>query len=452
MPSSASSSAQAARQALADQLREIRERAGLTARALAAAAGWRPQKISRIEHGVRPISATDLVTWCRLCDVPAGWVEGLLAERSAAAGMWTTMQRLHRAGLKQAQESVRAENEEVRLYRCYQPMVVPGLLQTVEYTTAALESVRELLGLSGDDIVDAVAERMARQQVLRRPDARWVFVLEEQLLRYRVCDRDAHLEQLAHLGRMMAYPSVSLGIIPLDADRPLRWPCEGFTMMDADNWRKVVVELVSGYLQISTPSELALYRTEFDALAGIAVHGRAARALLRRAVDGDAGERSQGRGNLRHSCGSCRCRTRSVPSHERRGLYADATVTVCAAVVPGRRPAACAGRRAAERRRRPARRGDHRDGRRRDRGRDPGRPRRRGAEAPHPGAAPERGTVAVVQGDLVARLRWLAEHDRAALVELLVTVEPQLLGLARRLVVRDVGPERPRLVQVSRQG
>lgn len=40
MPSSSSSNAQQARQALADQLREIRLAAGLTGRALAAGAGW----------------------------------------------------------------------------------------------------------------------------------------------------------------------------------------------------------------------------------------------------------------------------------------------------------------------------------------------------------------------------------------------------------------------------
>lgn len=285
MPSSASSSAQAARQALADQLREIRERAGLSGRALAAVTGWAPQKISRIEHGVRPISAADLMSWCRICHVPTARVEELLAERSAAVGMWTTMRRLHRNGLRHAQESVRTENEQVRLYRCYQPMVVPGLLQTPEYTTAALESVRDLLGLGSVDVDDAVAERMERQRVLRRPDARWVFIVEEHVLRYRVCDDDAHLAQLDHLARVMSYPTVSLGVIPLDAERPLRWPCEGFTMMDADHWRKVVVELVSGYLQITTPSELALYRAEFDALAAIAVHGKAARRLLREAAE-----------------------------------------------------------------------------------------------------------------------------------------------------------------------
>jgi transcriptional regulator with XRE-family HTH domain len=280
VPSSTSSSAQAARQALADQLREIRERAGLTGRALAVAAGWRPQKVSRIEHGVRPISAPDLDIWCRVCGVRTRRTEELLAERSAAARMWTTMQRLHRAGMTQAQESVRAMYEAVTLVRAYQPMVVPGLLQTADYTRAGLESVRDLLGLQVDDITDAVAERIDRQSVLKRPGKRFVFVVEEQVLHHRVCEHDLHRRQLAHLRGVMGLPAVSLNIIPLDVERPLRWPCEGFDMLSEHHGTTVAVELVSGYLQITNPSEVALYRREFEELLERSVTGESARRLL----------------------------------------------------------------------------------------------------------------------------------------------------------------------------
>ena len=75
MPSSSSSSAQQARQALADQLRDIRLTAGLTGRDLAARAGWHGgAKVSKIEHGTRPPSADFPVkSTCRspshyLCD------------------------------------------------------------------------------------------------------------------------------------------------------------------------------------------------------------------------------------------------------------------------------------------------------------------------------------------------------------------------------------------------
>ncbi|MGI5259781.1 helix-turn-helix domain-containing protein [Streptomyces angustmyceticus] len=48
MPTSSSSSVQAARQVLADRLREMRRDAGLEGKQLAAACGWHPSKVSRI--------------------------------------------------------------------------------------------------------------------------------------------------------------------------------------------------------------------------------------------------------------------------------------------------------------------------------------------------------------------------------------------------------------------
>ena len=108
MPSPSSSSARQARQALADQLRDIRLAAGLTGRDLAARAGWHGgSKVSKIEHGTRPPSGDDIRTWCRVCGVPPERAAELLAEQRAAAGMWVSYQRLNRAGLRLAQQSVR---------------------------------------------------------------------------------------------------------------------------------------------------------------------------------------------------------------------------------------------------------------------------------------------------------------------------------------------------------
>lgn len=54
-------------------------------------------------------------------------------------------------------------------------------------------------------------------------------------------------------------------------------------------------------------------------------------------------------------------------------------------------------------------------------------------------------------GDLAARLRWLSEHDRAALVELLADVAPAVLGEAQRRAGRGVRPEHPRPAYDSRR-
>ncbi len=280
MPSS--SSAQAARRHLADQLREIREASGLTGRALASLAGWHGSKVSRIEHGARAISSTDLDVWLEICAVPPRRAAELRAEHRSAAGTWTSYQRLNRAGLAGAQRSVRSWFEETALMRVYQPKVIPGLLMTEGYTMEALRSVRDSQNVAVDDVAEAVAERLDRQRVLREGVHRFLFVVEESVLYCRAVPVAVHREQLRHLLQVMSLPSVVLGIVPMDAARPLLWPSEAFTMFDD---RLVAVELVSGFLSITQPSEIAMYQREWGLLFSLAVHGRAARRLIIMALE-----------------------------------------------------------------------------------------------------------------------------------------------------------------------
>ncbi len=283
MPSSSSSSAQQARQALADQLREIRLAAGLTGRALASKAGWHGvSKVSKIENGVRPASSDDVRTWCRVCGTSAERVEELLAEQRAVAGMWVSYQRLNRAGLRKAQESVRPGYERSALVRAYQPKIVPGLLQTAEYTTALLEDARDRQGVQRDDIAEAVAERARRQSVLTRAGHRFVFVIEEPVLRYRFCEPEILRGQLLHLRETARLPTVWLGVIPLAADRHKVLPREGFVMFDEELVR---VELISGVLSVSQPREISMYVHDFTDLARIAAYGQAARDLITEALN-----------------------------------------------------------------------------------------------------------------------------------------------------------------------
>ncbi len=282
MPSSSSSTAQQARQALADQLREVRLTAGLTGHALASRAGWHGvSKVSKIEHGTRPVSSDDVRTWCQVCGTSAERTEELLAEQRAVAGMWVPYQRLNRAGLRKAQESVRPGYERSALVRAYQPKIVPGLLQTAEYTTALLEDARDRQRVQRDDVAEAVAERARRQRVLTRAGHRFVFVIEEPVLRYRFCEPEILRGQLLHLYETARLPTVWLGIIPLAADRRKVLPREGFVMFDEELVR---VELISGVLSVSQPREISMYVRDFTDLARIALNGKAARDLITAAL------------------------------------------------------------------------------------------------------------------------------------------------------------------------
>ncbi|PSK93022.1 helix-turn-helix protein [Haloactinopolyspora alba] len=283
MPASPSSSAQAARTRLADKLRELRTDVQISGVAFARAAGWADSSmVSMIERGRRTISPDHVRLWCRICGASELRTEELLAEQASVAGTWVTYQQLNRGGLKSAQQSVRDMFENLTQYRAYQIKVIPGLLQTEAYTTAALTMIRREQGVEVNDVPAAVAERMDRRRVLLRPEARWVFVLEEPVLRYRPYQVEVHIEQLQHLLNVMHWPSVSLGIIPMDTYRSSMSPDESFNIIDQ---RLVSVELVSGYLSVTDPAEVEMYVRAWQRLFALAVHGDAAAGLIRDAID-----------------------------------------------------------------------------------------------------------------------------------------------------------------------
>ena len=103
MAISPSSSVQRARQQLAERLRDIRLDAGLTARALSAAAGWHEAKTSRIESAKQAPSEADIQAWCRVSGAIRE-VPDLIAASRAADSMYVEWRRLNPAGMRRAQE------------------------------------------------------------------------------------------------------------------------------------------------------------------------------------------------------------------------------------------------------------------------------------------------------------------------------------------------------------
>jgi transcriptional regulator with XRE-family HTH domain len=280
MAVSSSSSVQQARQQVAGRLREIRLDAGLTLRAVAVAAGWHESKSSRIEHAVTPPSDADIQAWCRACGAE-GLAADLVAASRAADSMWTQWRRLERPGLRRAQEAVIPLWQRTSLFRMYSPCLVPSPLQAEAYIRVLLAAVRDRRPGPVDDVEEAVAVRMARQQVIHEPGRKFEVLLEENVLRHRIGGAGGLRQQLEHLRAAAAVASVRLGIIPFTADRsPLR-PVEMFFMYDD---AEVQAELVSGWLRVTQPTEVEMYGEVFTRLSRMAVYGGEARALIGEAL------------------------------------------------------------------------------------------------------------------------------------------------------------------------
>ncbi|MEU6849221.1 helix-turn-helix transcriptional regulator [Actinacidiphila alni] len=280
MPASPSSAAQAAREAVAGRLRDLRADAGITGTELARRCGWTHPKVSRIENARTPPSPRDIRLWCEACGVSAQ-APDVIAQSRTAEALYTDWRRSVRAGLRQLQESYTDFFRSTTLFRVYSPTVVPGLLQTDGYARAVLGASARLLDVP-DDSAEAAVARVQRSRIIHEPRRRFVLLIEEAVLRYQLGDHDVMAAQLGALLTAGALPAVSLGIIPsATADRTL-WPQEIFHVYDDE---LVSVELMAARVRVTQPTEVAIYLTAFEQLRGMAVYGADARALIVRAIE-----------------------------------------------------------------------------------------------------------------------------------------------------------------------
>ncbi|MET9134076.1 helix-turn-helix domain-containing protein [Streptomyces antibioticus] len=280
MPASPSSSAQAARGAVAQRLRDLRKEAGLTVVELAAACGWHHSKTSRIENALTGPSAKDIRAWCAAVG-QEDQASDLIVQSFTAESMYRQWRDQVRSGLRHLQESRAKAFRTTELFRIYSSSLVPGLLQTEGYAAAVLGISAHVNGLPVDDSAEAAQARVERSRLIHEPGHRVVAVIEEAVLRYQVADADAMAAQLGYLLTAGALPAVSLGIIPM-ATRRAHWPEETFHLYDD---RLVSVELVSAEVSVTQPGEIAQYARAFERLRAMAVHGAEARRLILRAIE-----------------------------------------------------------------------------------------------------------------------------------------------------------------------
>jgi transcriptional regulator with XRE-family HTH domain len=267
-----------AREALGARLREIRSDAGLSGRQLAALAGWHFTKVSKLENGKQHPSDGDLRAWCRHCQAP-GETPDLIASAHSVASMYLEWRRQGRAGMRRPQKAKTPIYERARLFRIYEPALIPGLFQTAEYATWLLGSFIGFHDLP-NDLDQAVAARLERQQLLYSGDRRFEVILEQQALYTRIGPAEAMAGQLDRLITLMSLQRVSLAIIPATAARHTT-PTAGFWIFDEE---MAQVETVSAELTVTQYREIALFAKKFDLLHKSAVTGPQARVLITQAM------------------------------------------------------------------------------------------------------------------------------------------------------------------------
>jgi transcriptional regulator with XRE-family HTH domain len=264
-----------ARERLSRELRRLRVAAGLTGTAAARAAGMSQSKISKIENGMLLPSVADverLTAEFGATDEVRDELTGVArALHSRAEGRRVVLQRnAHRRQWEIAQLEARAA-----VHRQVLVSAVPVLLQTERYMRAVLAS------LPADDREAAARDRLVQQRVLDDPAKRFLFVLAEGALRWRIGGVALMAEQMDHLATLAGRGNVRLGVIPWTAETGVV-ASHGFHVYDD---RLVTLSVLTANAVITDPVDVGEYLALFERLDGVAVHGEDLRRLLFRVAE-----------------------------------------------------------------------------------------------------------------------------------------------------------------------
>lgn len=197
---------------LARQLRELRSTAGLTHADAARALGSAESKIGRIENAQSGVRLPDLRALLDAYDVTDGQLRSEmedLAREARHKGWWS---RYTNAVDSTYTAYVAAEWDAAELYNV-ETNLVPGLLQTPEYTEAVIRL--QSPDFTSEAVEAQIKVRAERRQILSRdnPLHLWV-IISESVLYQRVAGRDVMRAQFEALIESSKQQNIDLQILP----------------------------------------------------------------------------------------------------------------------------------------------------------------------------------------------------------------------------------------------
>ncbi|MFD0856939.1 helix-turn-helix domain-containing protein [Actinomadura adrarensis] len=275
------------RKRLGAELKVLRSAAGITLDQLAARVDPSRQQISRYELGQIAPDLDDIMQILEVLGIEGRrWNELMTIAREAAErGWWESSSKV--MGERQA---LFANLEAGAATICeYQQTVIPGLLQTPEFTAAGIESSSRPLtsGLTFDGILKG---RAGRQRMLRRQGGpTYRAVIDEYAIRRRSAPPDVLRAQLLHLvGTIDKGGSITIQVLPIEAEIGGQLPLSSFSIYTyPDPNDPVVVGIDASVTDVVfiDPEHAERYAATFETLRKAALPVADSREFLSRAVD-----------------------------------------------------------------------------------------------------------------------------------------------------------------------
>lgn len=273
---------------LGSELRRCRERAGLSGQVVGERTGWDKSKISRVESGHQQLTDVDVIHYLGACGVylgTAGEYMDLCRNAHRYRDYWLGA---HSEHLEDSLGSLIYHESTASSSTCYEPQVVPGLLQTESYARSMIG--RESWRIA-ENVDFCVRARMARQRILWRPKAaRFEFLIHEGALRLEVGGSATMHEQMLTLVLLSGLPTVAIRVVPSTAGAAAAFGGAFRILRYAEHQPLVYLDAYVGGMFLEDQEFVASYRRLVPAIAEVALdEGQSREFLAAMASDHDRG-------------------------------------------------------------------------------------------------------------------------------------------------------------------
>jgi Domain of unknown function (DUF5753) len=249
---------------------------------------WSLSKVIRIEAGSVGISTTDLKALLAYygVDDPDRINELLELARAARQRSWWSG---YRDVASPALFQLIGYEEASNIVRSFEPLLVPGLLQTEDYARAVIPEFAP--GATAERVKTLVEIRMTRQELLDRDDPPLLFfILDEAVVRRLIGGKAVMRRQIRRLIELATMPNVTIEIVPFSsgAHPGLRGPFVVIEFPDPDDSDVLYLENARGDLlgrDLAEEEEWLSYREAFEQLRGLSLGTDGSLAFLTKLAD-----------------------------------------------------------------------------------------------------------------------------------------------------------------------
>ncbi|MFI0940266.1 helix-turn-helix domain-containing protein [Streptomyces sp. NPDC021020] len=251
-------------------LREYRLAAKLEQLQVAEVIAASQTRVSRIETGhvtARPIEIRAMLDAFGVADLDIRKKLEDMSRASYRRGWWLE----HSAYLRPDYLDHISLEDDATYIREWQPVVVPGLLQTPAYAEAVITASPSFV--APERVEHLIRVRQTRQAKIAPGAANYTAIVWEPVVVHPLVDPKAHIEQLQHILTVTERQNVTVQVMPFAAGA-LAGAASAFSSFSFDDEpivEAVTMDNVRGTSVLEAPADLAAYTNVFDKLRSAAL-------------------------------------------------------------------------------------------------------------------------------------------------------------------------------------